>query len=127
MIRGRVSSRRITETLVVQPQDLIAVVVEGELIALHGTPTRPSGTDELDSDDPRLGQWTDARRDMTQYLSEDGRYTETRNGRRDAYTGRFWLNADRVTYLDDTGFWAFGQYHRGVLHHAGYVLRRSRV
>ena len=109
--------------LVVQPRDLVAVVIGGELVALDGAPTRPAGSDGLDADDPRLGPWTDTGRDMIQYLTRDGRYTETRNGRPNAYTGRFWLNGDRITYLDDTGFWAFGQYHRGVLHHAGYVLQ----
>ena len=123
VIRGTVSRTQITKSLVVQPRDLVAVVIEGEIIVYDGAPTRPAGSDELDSDDRRLGPWTDTRRDMTQYLTPDGRYTETRNGRPNAYTGCFWLNGDRITYLDDTGFWAFGQYHRGVLHHAGYVLR----
>ncbi|WP_162320959.1 Atu4866 domain-containing protein [Nesterenkonia haasae] len=123
VIKGPVSSTQIRQTLIVQPQDLIALVVEGEIIVYQGRPTRPAGADELDSADPRLGAWTDARRHMTQYLTREGRYTETRNGRRNAYTGRFWLTDNRITYLDDTGFWAFGQYHRGVLHHAGYVLR----
>ena len=122
-VRGKVRSTRITRMLVVQPRDLVAV--EGELIAIDGEPTRPSGPDGLDPGDPRLGPWTDTRRDMTQYLQWDGRYTETRNGRPNAYTGRFWLNSDRITYLDDTGFWAFGQYHHGVLHHAGYVLHSA--
>lgn len=122
VIRGEVSSTQITQMLVVQPRDLLAVVIAGEIIVYHGAPTRSAGTEELDSEDPRLGPWTDTKRKMTQYLSPDGRYAETRNGRRNAYTGRFWLHRDRITYLDDSGFWAFGQYHHGVLHHAGYVL-----
>lgn len=122
VIRGTVSRTQITKALVVQPRDLVAVVIEGVPIVFDGAPTRPAGTDELNSDDPRIGPWADTRRDMTQYLTPDGRYTETRNGRPNAYIGRFWLNGDRITYLDGTGFWAFGQYHRGVLHHAGYVL-----
>lgn len=60
---------------------------------------------------------------MTQHLTSDGRHSETRGGRRNAYAGQFWLTGDRITYLDDSGFWAFGQFHRGVLHHAGFVLR----
>jgi len=59
---------------------------------------------------------------MTQILTPAGRYSETRAGRRGAYTGHFWLDRERITYLDDAGFWAFGQYHDGVLHHAGFVL-----
>lgn len=123
VIRGRVSSTQITQMLVVQPRDLVAVVIAGEIIVYNGAPRRPAGADDLSATaDLRLGAWTDTRRNMTQYLTPDGRYTETRNGRCNAYTGRFWLTEDRITYLDDTGFWAFGQYHRGVLHHAGYVL-----
>ena len=34
----------------------------------------------------------------------------------------FWLTQDRITYLDDSGFWAFGQYQRGILHLVGYVI-----
>lgn len=124
VIRGRVSSEQITTSLVVRPPDLIAVVVDGRVVVRDGAPSRPAGSDPPDSaSDPRLGAWTDHGRKMTQYLTADGRYTETRHGRRDAYTGRFWLDGHRITYLDDTGFWAFGQYHRGILHHAGYVLR----
>lgn len=122
VVRGRVSSTQITQMLVVHPRDLIALVVYGEIVAFNGAPTRPADSGGLTDDDPRLGPWTDPKRNMTQYLTSDGRYTETRNGRRNAYTGRFWLNDDRITYLDDAGFWAFGQYHRGVLHHSGYVL-----
>ncbi|WP_261165079.1 Atu4866 domain-containing protein [Microbacterium sp. Marseille-Q6965] len=125
VIDGTVGAEQIRHMLVVPPRALRAVVVEGALVVRDGAPLRPAGTDARDADDPRLGAWTDADRDMTQFLTPDGRYSETRGGRRDAYTGRFWLDGDRITYLDDTGFWAFGQYHDGVLHHAGFVLRRS--
>ncbi|GAA1980166.1 hypothetical protein GCM10009718_16370 [Isoptericola halotolerans] len=125
VIQGSVGVSAIRSMLVVSPRDLEAVVVHGQQVVRHGAPRRPAGTDDLSRDSPRLGAWTDSRRDMTQYLSPDGRYSETRGGRRDAYTGSFWLDDDRITYLDDTGFWAFGQYHRGILHHAGFVLHRA--
>lgn len=123
VIRGAISRSRITTSLVVRPRDLLAVVIDGEIVADHGAPTTPAGAGALPRHDWRLGSRTDRRRDMTQILTADGRYTETRNGRRDAYTGRFWLYDRHIIYLDDSGFWAFGQYHREVLHHAGYVLR----
>jgi hypothetical protein len=125
VIRGAVSASAIRRMLVVSPRDLVAVVVHGQVVAQDGEPLRPAGSDALSAEDPRLGAWRDDRRDMTQFLTPDGRYSETRGGRRDAYRGRFWLDRDRITYLDDTGFWAFGQYHQGVLHHAGFVLRRT--
>lgn len=121
--RGSVGVTAIRNMLIVDPEDLEAVVIHGRLAVRKGVPVRPAGTDDLHENDPRLGAWTDPTRDMTQYLSRDGRYSETRQGRRNAFTGRFWLDADRITYLDDTGFWAFGQYHQGILHHAGFVLR----
>lgn len=125
VIRGEVSASRIRQMLVVSPADLIAVVVDGELVARLGAPVRPRESGGPAGPDPRLGPWSDAGRSMTQHLTADGRYSETRGGRPDAYTGCFWLTGERITYLDDSGFWAFGQFHRGVLHHAGFVLHRG--
>ncbi len=127
VIRRNVRASEIMNMLVVSPNDLIAVVVHGHLVVANGEPCRPSSADTLEPKDPRLGAWTDRGRDMTQYLNDQGRYSETRSGRPDAYTGQFWLDGDRITYLDDTGFWAFGQYHGGVLHHAGYVLEQGEL
>lgn len=127
VLDGTVSADRITRMLIADPAGLRAVVVDGTVVVRDGAALRPRGTSAsgaaLAADDPRLGAWRDDRRDMTQHLTPDGRYSETRGGVRDAYTGSFWLDGDRITYLDDTGFWAFGQYHDGVLHHAGFVLR----
>lgn len=119
--KGHVDSSRITGVLVINPADLIAVVIDGEVVARTGNPSHPR--DRTRAGDPRLGAWSDISRRMTQHLTPDGRYSETRHGRPNAFTGRFWLTGNRITYLDDSGFWAFGQFHRGVLHHAGFVLR----
>jgi hypothetical protein len=123
--RERVSESRIGQMLIIQPPDLLAVVVSGHLEAWQGEPTRPAGTavpgDELQG---WHGVWVDESRALEQHLLPDGRYTETRNGRADAYTGRYWVHDDRITYLDDTGFWAFGELLDGVLHHAGFVMRK---
>ncbi|MGI5440451.1 Atu4866 domain-containing protein [Streptomyces shenzhenensis] len=54
-----------------------------------------------------------------------GRYSETRSGRTDAYTGRYWTRGDRIVYLDDSGFWAFGVRYRETLFHADFVMHRS--
>ncbi|WP_394326748.1 Atu4866 domain-containing protein, partial [Thermobifida halotolerans] len=35
-----------------------------------------------------------------------------------------WISGSRIDYLDDLGFWAFGEFRDGVLHHAGYRFTR---
>ncbi|MFJ1512909.1 Atu4866 domain-containing protein [Cellulosimicrobium funkei] len=126
VVRRPVTATQVRRMLVVDPRDLLAVWVAGHLEAWDGAPTRPAGQDVAD---PALrqtwvGTWHDPGRGLQQHLRPDGRYSETRGGRADAYTGRYWVHADRITYLDDSGFWAFGQLVDGVLHHAGFVMTR---
>ncbi|WP_129667487.1 Atu4866 domain-containing protein [Phytoactinopolyspora endophytica] len=123
--RERVSEPRIRHMLVLRPRDLLAVVVSGHLEVQHGEPTRPAGVPDPGDDFQQWhGVWVDDSRELEQHLLPDGRYTETRHGRTDAYTGRYWVHNDRITYLDDTGFWAFGELLSGVLHHAGFVMSK---
>lgn len=119
VVRGSVAGSRVGEMLMVNPRDMLAVVLEDQVVAWDGTAAnlRDPGPDWV-------GAWTDPSRGMTQHLTAVGRYSETRGGRRDAYTGRFWTHRDWIAYLDDTGFWAFGQRFDDVLHHARFVLRR---
>jgi hypothetical protein len=126
VVRRPVSEAQVRTMLVIDPRDLLAVWVAGHLEAWKGTPTRPAGQDVADVSvrDTWVGTWDDPRRALQQHLRPDGRYSETRSGRADAYTGRYWVHADRITYLDDSGFWAFGQLMDGVLHHAGFVMTR---
>ncbi|TDD18724.1 Atu4866 domain-containing protein [Nonomuraea diastatica] len=121
--RERVSESRIRQMLVLQPHDLLAAVVSGHVEAWQGEPTRPAGTPAAGLRRWR-GVWVDDSRELAQHLLLDGRYTETRHGRTDAYTGRYWVHEDRITYLDDSGFWAFGELVDGVLHHAGFVMHK---
>ena len=120
VVRGVVAASRVGEMLMVNPRDMLAAVLEDQVIVWDG-----SAADLRDPGPDWVGAWTDAARGMTQHLSADGRYSETRGGRRDAYTGRFWAHRDWIAYLDDTGFWAFGQRVGDVLHHARFVLRRT--
>ncbi|MYV55295.1 amidohydrolase [Streptomyces sp. SID3212] len=70
----------------------------------------------------RVGVWIDRNDFLHQELTADGRYDETRGGRPHAYQGRYWIDGDRIDYLDDLGFWAYGEFHGDELHHAGYVM-----
>jgi len=84
---------------------------------------RPAG-------DSRIGVWIDRSGHLIQELRPDGRYSETHGSRRDAYTGCYWLDGDRVDYLDDLGFYAFGDFVDGELLHAEFrpaaARRRAR-
>jgi hypothetical protein len=70
-----------------------------------------------------MGVWIGEHDFLHQELTPDGRYDETRGGRPHAYEGRYWIDGDRIDYLDDLGFWAFGEFRGEELHHAGYAMR----
>ncbi|GAA4972148.1 Atu4866 domain-containing protein [Actinoplanes utahensis] len=67
----------------------------------------------------RPGRW------LHQELLAEGRYDETRGGRRHAYTGRHRLDGDRIDYLDDSGFYAIGSFLGEELYHAEFVMRHG--
>lgn len=131
VVREPVSEDRIRRVLVVRPSALLAVVVAGRTEVWQGEPVRPPGAPTrpgaADGPEDWVGTWIDEGAAMEQHLLPEGRYTETRNGRADAYTGRYWVDGGRITYLDDSGFWAFGERLDDVLHHAGFILHRGRA
>ncbi|MER7165813.1 Atu4866 domain-containing protein [Micromonospora sp. NPDC000207] len=118
------------DRLIWRYEQAAAVVVDGRVHAVDGRRlvTEPPVT--RDPGQPRqvesrhLGMWIDQTGFVHQELTADGRYDETRGGRPHAYQGSFWIEGDRIVYLDDLGFWAYGQFTDGVLHHAGYVFHR---
>lgn len=124
------SLSRAVETMTQQPERVMAFVADGVAQSWNGRPLRAPDTAGDELRDPRdssyLGVWVDETDFLHQELTADGRYDETRGGRPHAYQGRFWIEGDRIEYLDDLGFWAFGDFRGGVLSHAGYVLRRRR-
>ncbi|WUD70562.1 Atu4866 domain-containing protein [Streptomyces sp. NBC_00510] len=92
---------------------------------LDGTETpAPAAAPTHDSAHPYLGMWVDENDFVRQELLPDGRYDEARGDRQSAYQGRYWIRDNRIDYLDDLGFWAFGEFEDGVLHHAGYRFTR---
>ncbi|MGX1372873.1 hypothetical protein RKD19_008232 [Streptomyces canus] len=120
-------------TLLSRPDQVRALVAAGRPVRWAGidAPGRatapeagiPDAPDLTGS--PRVGVWIDRKDFLHQELTAEGRYDETRGGRSHAYQGRFWIDGDRIEYLDDLGFWAYGEFHGDELHHAGYVMRLS--
>ncbi|MER7640395.1 Atu4866 domain-containing protein [Streptomyces sp. NPDC126522] len=124
-------------TLLTRPEEVRALIAAGRPVLWSGTdaPGRagaaeagiPAAQDLTGS--PRVGVWIDEHDFLQQELTAGGRYDETRGGRPHAYEGRYWIDGDRVDYLDDLGFWAYGEFRGDELHHAGYAMRlgaRSR-
>lgn len=124
LVRRPVGEYQLRRMLVVDPADLLAVFVSGHLEVWDGRPTRPAGRDLVDlaTHTTWVGTWVDRRQKLRQRLGVDGRYTETRGRHVDAYTGSYWVREDRISYLDDSGFWAFGELVDDTLHHAGFVM-----
>ncbi|MFE5372965.1 Atu4866 domain-containing protein [Streptomyces mirabilis] len=64
---------------------------------------------------PRVSVWIDRHDFPHQEPTADGRYDETRGGRPHAYQGRYWIDGDRIDYLDHLGFWAYGEFQGDAL------------
>lgn len=114
-----------------QVPDVCALLSAGRVLRWDGRDLEPvasAAADVLPAHDlageERLGIWIDTSDFLHQELTADGRYDETRGGRPHAFQGRFWIDGDRIDYLDDLGFWAFGEFREDELHHAGYAMRR---
>ncbi|MGY1848426.1 Atu4866 domain-containing protein [Blastococcus sp. SYSU DS1021] len=118
-------------TAFTRPDLLLAVLQEGRPVHWAGDPlgSVPPRTrlqpDRLAVDPGRVGVWVDTGDFLHQELTADGRYDETRGGRPHAFAGRYWVDGDRIDYLDDLGFWAFGRFADDALHHAGYTMHRK--
>jgi hypothetical protein len=114
-----------------RPSHLDVLLSEGRLRVWDGRPVGTGSAEpvaaglESDTDHRYAGMWIDDTGFLHQELLPDGRYDETRDGRPHAYEGRYWITGDRIEYLDDLGFWAYGEFRDGVLHHAGYRLTRG--
>lgn len=118
------------EMLVWRTEQAAAIVSDGSVRQWNGRRLVPETPieerfEQRTVDSPYLGMWIDENDFVHQELTADGRYDETRGGRPHAYQGSFWIDGDRIVYLDDLGFWAYGQFIDGVLHHAGYTFHRQ--
>jgi hypothetical protein len=103
----------------------------GKVQVWNGRPVDAAAAEPIEADvasdkgHPYAGMWIDDTGFLHQQLLPEGRYDETRGGRPHAFQGSYWIDGDRIDYLDDLGFWAFGEFRDGVLYHAGYRLTRS--
>jgi hypothetical protein len=107
--------------VVIGRRDVRGLLTKGRFVVRDGDPVarpaNPAGA--------RTGTWIDRAGWLHQQLLAEGRYDETRGGRRHAYTGRYWLDGDRIDYLDDSGFYAFGSFIGDELYHAEFVMRHG--
>ncbi|MBF4588230.1 Atu4866 domain-containing protein [Curtobacterium sp. VKM Ac-2887] len=119
--------RRLLDT----PEDALVVFADGAVLRWAGAAVPAAdvgsniGASEPSDGHPLLGTWIDENDFVRQHLTGDGRYDETRGGRPHAYQGDFWITGNRIDYRDDLGFWAFGEFADGNLHHAGYTFHRA--
>ncbi|MBF0689023.1 MAG: Atu4866 domain-containing protein [Cellulomonas sp.] len=117
-----------------RPESVAAIFIDGKVVLWNGerTANAPAPLDKSHvgevspSTSPYVGMWIDETDFLHQELTADGRYDETRGGRPHAFQGAYWIDGDRIDYLDDLGFWAFGEFVDGVLHHGPYILNRGR-
>ncbi|MEU3275353.1 Atu4866 domain-containing protein [Saccharomonospora sp. NPDC006951] len=117
---------------VARPEILLAVLKEGRSThwagaALGSAPAVSLRPDRIVVDPDRVGVWVDTDDCLHQELTADGRYDDTRGGRRHAFQGSYWVDGDRVDYLDDLGFWEFGRFTGDALDHAGYTTIRPHI
>lgn len=128
VISGHHSGAQALEQVIWRPEQAAAIVVDGEIALFNGRrivePQTVPDPRQSPCDSPYLGMWIDETGFIHQELTADGRYDEARGGRPHAYQGSFWIEGDRIVYRDDLGFWAYGRFVDGVLHHASYVFHR---
>ncbi|MEU7860782.1 Atu4866 domain-containing protein [Nonomuraea sp. NPDC049141] len=103
------------------------VTVWGGRPAGDPPPVCGTASPEAGAEHSYLGLWVDDHDFVRQRLLPDGRYDEARGDRPSAYRGRYWINGARIDYLDDLGFWAYGEFRDGELHHAGYRFTRVQA
>ena len=116
-----------------RPGHLDILLREGEVLVWDGQPVAGQTDGEATAatsfktnpDSTRIGMWTDENDFVRQELLPDGRYDEARGDRPSAYQGQYWINGNRIDYLDDLGFWAYGEFSGDKLLHAGYRFTKK--
>ena len=70
------------------------------------------------------GLWVTGDGHIRHELLPNGRYVEARGSMERAYEGEYRISGNHIDYKDDTGITADGDFHDGILYHAGMVLYR---
>jgi adenine deaminase len=99
-------------------------VWDGAGLESHHEEVKADPFSALPKDHANVGMWIDENNFLRQELLPDGRYDEAREDRPSAYQGQYWIIGSKILYLDDLGFWAFGEFKDNILYHAGYRLTR---
>lgn len=79
----------------------------------------------VEEDKSYLGMWVTTDGYIRQELLPNGRYDEARGKTKSAYTGKYRMDGNHISYKDDTGFSATGDFVDGVLHHGGYLFYKE--
>jgi hypothetical protein len=80
----------------------------------------------MEQENKYVGMWVTADGFIRQELLPNGRYDEARGTKKSAYTGRYEIKGDHISYRDDTGFTATGDFKGSdTLYHGGYVFYRQ--
>lgn len=74
-------------------------------------------------EDGVAGTWTNEDGFIRHTLHANGRYEESRGSKSGAFSGTYTVQGSRIDYLDDCGFFGYGELIDGALHHGGMVLR----
>jgi hypothetical protein len=120
MVRTRKSS---TASLILFAAAFVSIAAM--TVGAFGNPGREADMTTLETTHPYVGMWVTEDGRIRHELLPNGRYDEARGNRESAYQGQYWIEGNRIEYLDDTGFRADGEFRDGVLYHAGMVMRRK--
>jgi len=74
-----------------------------------------------------LGMWVTGDGYIRQELLPNGHYDEARGKLKSAYTGKYWIEGSHISYKDDTGFSATGDFKDGVLYHGGFIFYKEET
>ncbi len=100
------------------------IVTEAEIAPYFLNPKEQSGMSEIQPSS-YVGMWVTEGNHIRQELKPDGRYSEARGNRENAYTGRYEIKGNQIEYWDDSGFTADGEFIDGILYHGGMVMRQQ--
>lgn len=73
-----------------------------------------------------IGMWITKDGYVRQNLLPGERYDEARGSLKSAYRGSYKISGNQISYKDDTGFLADGEFKDGILYHGGMILYKEK-